>query len=68
MTSYRSTIKLRSATKRRAKSYAWKGDRFSPTEAPLKGSIMDEKLQISSGSEFVLEEAEGSTGESVSLV
>ncbi|KAJ8422229.1 hypothetical protein Cgig2_000334 [Carnegiea gigantea] len=50
------------------KSSVRKGAGLSHTEGPLKGSIMDDELQIFSGSEFVLEDAEGSMEDSVSLV
>ena len=61
-------MKSRAAGKRRAGSSVLTGVGSSRTEQCTKGSIMDEDLQMSSGSEFVPSEAGGSTEDSVSLV
>ena len=68
MASCDSTMRLRNAVKHCVGSSVRKGAGLSHTEGPLNGSIMDDELQISSGSEFVLEDAESSMEDSVSLV
>ena len=61
-------MKSRATGKRRAGSFVPTGAGSSCTEQCTKGSIMDEDLQMSFGSEFVPSEAGGSTDDSVSLV
>ncbi|KAJ8453089.1 hypothetical protein Cgig2_014852 [Carnegiea gigantea] len=64
----RCSMKSRAAGKCRVGSSVPTGAGSSRTEQCTKGSIMDEDLQMSSGSDFVPSKAGGSTEDSVSLV
>lgn len=61
-------MKLGSAFERRVRSSVRKGKGSSRSEGLVEGYVMDEELQISSRSDFVPEEVEGSMEGIVSLV
>ena len=68
MTSCRSTIKFKRASKRRVRLSVQKGEGSLHAEGHLKGSVMDKELQISPRTEFLPKETWGSTENSISFL
>ena len=56
-------MKFRHASKRHVRSSVRKGERSSHAKGYPKGYVMDKELQISSGTEFLPKETQGSKEE-----